>query len=55
MSLKTTEQTISQQDFLQLLQQCEAEGKERKDMKLEAFVQGISEKLQLLYSRQTAE
>jgi len=55
MSLKVKKPTISQQDFLQLLQQCEVEGKEMKDIKVEAFVQGISEKLQILYSRKAVE
>lgn len=55
MSLKMKGSTISQKDFLQLMQQCEVEGKETKDMKVEAFVQGISEKLQMLYSRKAAE
>ncbi|WP_169907545.1 hypothetical protein [Priestia abyssalis] len=55
MSLKMKESAISQQEFLQLLQQCEVEGKETKDVKVETFVQGISEKLQMLYSRKAAE
>lgn len=55
MNLKMKEPAISQQEFLQLLQQCEVEGKETKDVKVETFVQSISEKLQVLYGRKTAE
>jgi hypothetical protein len=49
MSAKIEQSPISQQDFLRLLQQCCDEGKETKEVKVETFIQGISEKLQVLY------
>ncbi|MFC3883398.1 hypothetical protein ACFOU2_07625 [Bacillus songklensis] len=55
MSTKVEQPSISQQDFLQLLQQCCDEGKEAKELKVEAFVKGISEKLQVFYSRKMNE
>jgi hypothetical protein len=55
MSAKVEQPPISQQDFLQLLQQCCDEGKETKELNVETFVQGISEKLQVLYKRRVNE